>query len=187
MANIINPLSASKPNVGLARLGGFTPPANVTTGNVWTLIKAGGSSAATVFPPPIDHISWKGFSTREIQGYTTKLYWVCGYGILPSDAASGKAIMILCQWWHTQPVNITDYRMLTGEDWENANIYSSPIEGLEDSFSRAQMNSFNTELQAQLPKDPPARTSVIEAQPLSAVIEEPVKRETLHLPKKGDN
>lgn len=97
--------------------------------------------------------------------------------------------MIMCQWWHTQPVNITDYRMLTGEDWDNANIYSSPIEALEDCFIRSQMNIYNSEQQSQVAIEPPARTSVIEAQPLtqdtSNDVDAPKARETLHMPNKG--
>ena len=187
--SVINSVSASKPNLGLARLGGFVPPPQVSTGNTWTLIRQGGTNSPTAFPPPINDIAWKGFCTREVQGYTVKLYWVCGYGILPPDAASGKAVMIMCQWWHTQPVNITDYRMLTGEDWDNANIYSSPIEALEDCFIRSQMNIYNSEQQSQVAIDPPARTSVIEAQPLtqdtSNDVDAPKARETLHMPNKG--
>lgn len=137
----IQPMNRTPSRVGLATLGGFQAPGGVNTTNQWQLIREGGNKEANSFPPPINDISWQGFFTKEVTGYSQKLFWVCGYGILPSASAAPK--MIMFQWWHTQPVNITDHRQLSEEDWGNASIYIANMERLEDSFMNSQLSLVN--------------------------------------------
>lgn len=140
--NLINSLvNTNRPRLGLATLGGFNPPSDVATGNTWKLIRVGGDKSTNIFPPPINDIRWQGFYTKEVSGYSRKLYWVCGYGLLPDNL--NKGMMLLFQWWHTEPVNITDYRMISSEDWDNANIYVTSLNRLEDLFINTQLTAFN--------------------------------------------
>lgn len=138
LSSLINP---NKPRLGLAILGGFNPPITVNISNMWTLIREGGKKEPNIFPPPINDIKWQGFYTKEVSGYGRKLYWICGYGLLPENSV--RATMIMFQWWHTEPVNITDYRMISSEDWDNANIYITSVERLEDVFINTQLSLFN--------------------------------------------
>lgn len=141
--SVINQITPPiKSRVGLATLGGFQPPSQVMTTNIWAVARLGGRREPNSFPPPINEINWQGFHTKEVSGYSQKLYWVCGYGILPSNT-SGAPMMIMCQWWHTEAVSITDFRVLSSEDWDNANIYIAPMERLEDAFLAAQLSTFN--------------------------------------------
>lgn len=140
--NLINSLvTANRPRLGLATLGGFVPPEDVATGNTWKLIRVGGDKSSNIFPPPINDIRWQGFHTKEVAGYSRKLYWVCGYGLLPDNQNNG--MMLMFQWWHTEPVNITDYRLISSEDWDNANIYVTSLNRLEDLFINTQLAAFN--------------------------------------------
>lgn len=141
--NLINSLvNPNNHRIGLATLGGFIPPDNVSTGNSWKLIRVGGDKSSNIFPPPINDIKWQGFYTKEVSGYSRKLYWVCGYGLLP-DSHNSNGMMLLFQWWHTEPVTITDYRMISSEDWDNANIYVTSLDRLEDIFIKTQLTAFN--------------------------------------------
>lgn len=144
--------------VGLAYLGDFIPPESVATSNKWTLIRDGSKKESNSFPPPINDIQWQGFYTKEVTGYSIKLFWVCGYGILNNGTSPS---IVMCQWWHTEAVNITDYRLITAEDWANANIYTSPVERLEDMFINSQLSRVN-QVEAQEESQKTSYSDVIE-------------------------
>lgn len=167
LSSLIQP---NKNRLGLATLGGFNPPEVVNIANNWKLIRKGGKKEPHIFPPPINDIKWQGFYTKEVNGYGRKLYWVSGYGILPETP--NKALMILCQWWHLEPINITDYRMLSSEDWDNANIYIASVDRLEDVFINTQLALFNGTSNQTINTPTKEWVDVIELNP-----EEPKKEE----------